>query len=229
MGTSRFAKFRDIMSIHGRYNREPEGVMRSWSIGVLAVCFATVASADAQRSPVTDAGIQSRWIDGETRTAYDVASRSTVRTLTLAPSTPTGQPSGLTLVWLAFYPGRSPIGPPLGVELRAYAGPVANTNVARETDIVFALDDRGPLAMHLRYPGVGGFAGFVPPGGEIPISVARQPLDELLALAWAERVGGHAIGFAFELRRDQVDALRRFVNALMPSASSRRSPITAAP
>jgi hypothetical protein len=178
---------------------------------------------------VTDAGIQSRWIDGETRTAYDAASRSTVRTLTLLPSSPTGQPSGLTLVWLAFYPGRSAQGPPLGVEVRAYAGPVSNANVVRETDIVFALDDGDALAMHLRYPGVGGFAGFVPPGGEIPISVARQPLDELLALAWADRVGGRAIGFVFDLRRDQVDALRRFVNDLTPPTSPLRSPITSAP
>lgn len=203
--------------------------MRSWSIGLLACWCAAVAPADAQRSPVTDAGIQSRWIDGETRRAYDAASRSTVRTLTLVPSSPTGQPSGITLVWLAFYPGRSAEGPPMGVELRAYAGPVSNANVVRETDIVLALDDGEELTMHLRYPGMGGFAGFVPPGGEIPISVARQPLDELLALAWAERVGGRAIGFAFELRRDQVEALRRFVNDLTPPTSSLRSPITSAP
>ncbi len=203
--------------------------MRSWSIGVLACWCAAVTGAGAQRSPVTDAGMQSRWIDGETRVTYDAASRSTVRTLTLVPSSPTGQPSGLTLVWLAFSPGRSAQSAPTGVEVRAYAGPVSNTNVVRETAIVFALDAGERLAMHLRYLGVGGFAGFVPPGGEIPISVARQPLDELLALAWADRVGGRAIGFAFELRRDQLDALRRFVHDLIPPGSPSFAPFTAAP
>lgn len=178
------------------------------------VTFGTPAIA--QRSTVTDAGLLSRWVDGETRTTYDLASRSTVRTLTLIPPGPQGAPSGVTLVWHAYYPGRTVQGAPSGVEVRAYAGVLSDTRVTRQTDIVFALDEGTALSMHLRYAGSGGFVGFVPPGGEIPISISPQPLDEFAAFAWARRVGGRAIGFSFELRPDQVDALGRFARELVP-------------
>lgn len=192
--------------------------MNRYSVAMVAAVMVIGATAPrAQHNAVTDAGNLSRWVDRETRTFYDLASRSTVRTLTLIPPGVTGGRSALTLVWHAYYSGRIARGRPQGVEIRAYAGAFVDTRTPRDTDIVFSLDEGMPLAIRLRYRGIGGFPGFVTPGGEIPISVAPQPVDELAALAWADRVGGTAIGLGFELRPDQVEALRVFVRSLAPT------------
>lgn len=174
------------------------------------------STASAQDSRAFDAGIHSRWVDGEIRTVRDAAAGWTVRSLTLLPLDTRGRPSGLTLVWHAYFTGGATEGAPAAVELRAYAGALADQRIQRQTDIVLALDEGTPLGMHLRYGGRGGFVGFITPGGEIAFSTAQLPFVELESLLFAQTIGGQALGFEFSLTPQQRQTLQRYLRAFFP-------------
>jgi hypothetical protein len=82
--------------------------------------------------------------------------------------------------------------------------------------------DAGPGITLDFFPTNWGYAGFSPPGDEIPVAFFAVTVDELRALALAKSVTGNVLWTDFRLTPEEIDALRAFIKHVTPP--QRRTP-----
>jgi hypothetical protein len=166
-----------------------------------------------------DAGLLARGRDREITTAYDAFANRTEITLTLVPPALGGTAPQATLMFTAQFRGREPGPGTTSFFVRTHYTPRADPRrrdprtLVADRDLVFELDPHTDSGIRLfLYAANYGYAGFVPPGDEVPVAFFTLTPAELRALAVPRAISGRALGSEFSLEPAQLEALREFVH-----------------
>jgi hypothetical protein len=197
-----------------------DGSVRRAYVTWLAVVFVSAAWPPAASGQI-DAGLLASARDREITTTYDAsANRSAVR-LTLVPPGTGGEPSGVVLMFIGEFTGRTPAPGTASLSVRAHITPRSDPrerdprtgNEGR--DLVFRLDPHttGGITLYL-YARSWGYSGFVAPGGEITVAFFTLTSPELQALGMARVITGRTLGSEFLLAPDQLEAINQFVRTI---------------
>jgi hypothetical protein len=170
-----------------------------------------------------DAGLLASARDREIATAFDASANRTTVTLALVPPGTGGGPSGVLLMFVGEFAGRTPAtgGPTLTVRTHFSAKSDPRERDPRTgsegRELIFRLDPHTPSGITLYlYARNWGYGGFVAPGGEIPVAFFTLTNDELEALQAAQAITGRALGSEFLLAPDQLAAIDEFARRLRP-------------
>ena len=165
-----------------------------------------------------DAGLLARVRDREIATAYDASSNRTEITLTLVLPGAGGTAPQATLMFTARFRGREPAPGTTTFFVRTHYTPRADPRrrdprtLVADRDLIFELDPHTDSGIRLfLYAANYGYAGFVPPGDEVPLAFFTLTPAELRALAIPHAISGRALGSDFSLEPAQLEALREFV------------------
>jgi hypothetical protein len=166
-----------------------------------------------------DAGLLAKGRDGEIATFYDAASGRTDVTLTLVLPDRGGLGAQATLMFTAQFRGREPRADTTSFYVRTHFTPRSDPRRRdpRTTidgrDLIFELDPHTESGIRLYlYAANYGYAGFVPPGDEVPLAFFTLTAAEMRALAVPRAIAGRALGSEFALTAEQLLAIREFVN-----------------
>jgi hypothetical protein len=188
----------------------PSGTCGRRTATALALALLTTALGATPRQQPAPYELFARG-DGDVKTQYSSATRSTVVQLALAPPGPGGLPSAATLVLQAEYSGAQPGGAPGPITVLAVPAPNANPNVIRNFELELIVERVDEAALKLFYFGQSwGDYGFTPPGGEIRRVAFTMSAAELKTVAAAEGVKGRVLNSDFVLTAKQIAALRLF-------------------
>src|SRR5262245_677777 len=162
-----------------------------------------------------DAGLLARGRDREMTTTYDASADRTEITLTLVPPGVGGMAPQATLMFTARFRGREPGPGSASFFVRTHFMPRADPRrrdprtLVADRDLVFELDPHTESGIRLfLYAANYGYAGFVPPGDEVPVAFFTLSPAELRALAVPRVISGRALGSEFSLEPAQLEALR---------------------
>jgi hypothetical protein len=182
-------------------------------------CALWPAGAGAQ----IDAGLLAKTRDREITETFDSTANRTTVTLALVPSGTGGEPSGIVLMLIGEFPGRTFTPGTATFTARAHITPASDP---RERDprtgtegreLIFRLDPHtnSGITLYL-YARSWGYPGFVPTGGEIPVAFFTMTRAELQALRAARAITGRALGSEFLLAPDQLTAIGEFARRFGP-------------
>jgi hypothetical protein len=196
---------------------------------VLAALLLAAPAGFAVATAQIDAGFLAPVTDLKETTTYLSSDNATEVSLALTPPEPNGGP-GISLVFRARFNGRTVDADRLAdIVIRAHYRlhsddrvrsfqALGNTHrlhmsVNAETGLGISLDF---------FPTNWGYAGFAPPGDEIPVAFFAATVDDLRALALATTVSGNVLWTDFRMTPEELDALRAFIKRVTPPL--RRTP-----
>lgn len=189
----------------------------SWCPVIVAFSLACVLHPSLAGAQI-DAGLLAQGRDREIATIYDASSNRTDVTLTLVlPGRGVSTPQS-TLMFTAQFPGRTAGSGATQYFVRTHFMPRADParrdprTALEGRDLIFELDPqtRSGIRLYL-YAANYGYAGFVPPGDEVPLAFFTVTPAELKALAIPHAITGRALGSEFALDQGQLGAIREFV------------------
>jgi len=184
-----------------------------------SVCGAALLLLAVPCAAQIDAGLLARGHDRELTSAYDASSNRGEVTLTLIPPGSGGLAAQATLTFTAQFRGREPGAGTTSFFVRTHYTPRADPRrrdprtLVEDRNLIFELDPHTDTGIRLfLYAANYGYAGFVPPGDEVPVAFFTLSPAELRALAVPRAIGGRALGSEFSLEPAQLEALRDFVH-----------------
>lgn len=153
--------------------------------------------------------------DGELKTEYVAASRSTIVQLALMPPGAGSTPSATSMVLRAEFAGRQPMIPPGQIGILVLPTVTSSPNVIRGVQLAFTIQAAGSPPLDLSYFGRSwGEYGFVPPGAELRRVEFSMSVPELRALLLGQEVTGRVMNSTFVLTTRHLAALRLFAMAI---------------
>jgi hypothetical protein len=187
-------------------------------LNALAHCAALLLLAIPCEAQI-DAGLLAHVRDREIASTYDASANRSEITLTLVLPGAGGTDPQASLMFTAQFRGREPGPGTTSFFVRTHYTPRADPRrrdprtLVADRDLIFELDPHTQSGIRLfLYAANYGYAGFVPPGDEVPLAFFTLTPAELRALAVPRAISGRALGSDFSLEPAQLEALREFVH-----------------
>ena len=190
--------------------------------GPVLATLSCVFWATAAHSQI-DAGLLANVRDRQITETFDSSANRTIVNLSIVPSGAAGEPSGVVIMFVGEFPGRTLTAGSATFTARAH---ITARSDPRERDprtgtegreLIFRLDPHTSTGITLYlYARSWGYPGFVAPGGEIQVAFFTLTHAELQALSTARAITGRVLGSEFLLAPDQLAAIGDFARRFGP-------------